>query len=199
MPIAQIDNVFRSMMALIRQSFATALEGFLSGANPLGVANGGTGASTLTGFLKGNGTGAVTAVATTGGTTKFLRDDGTMAAPVMPLIMKVTDDSTALTSGTGKFSFRLPYGYTLTGVRAALVISQTSGSAVTIDINHNGSSVLSTKLTFDNGERTTTTAATPAVISTSALSDDAEISIDIDTIGDGTAKGLTVSLIGYQS
>jgi hypothetical protein len=34
------------------------------------------------------------------------------------------------------------------------------------------------------------------VISDTALADDAEITIDIDQIGDGTAKGLKVMLIG---
>lgn len=199
MSIANIDNSFRSIMALIRNSFATALENFLNGTDPLGVANGGTGAATLTGILKGNGTGAVTAIATGGSTVKFLRDDGSFAAPLESMVMKVTDDATALAAGTGKFNFRMPYGFTLTAVRASLVTAQTSGSAVTIDINESGATILSTKLTLDNGERTSTTAATAAVISDTALADDAEISIDIDTIGDGTAKGLTITLIGRQS
>jgi hypothetical protein len=34
------------------------------------------------------------------------------------------------------------------------------------------------------------------VISDTSLADDAEITIDIDQIGDGTAKGLKVILIG---
>jgi hypothetical protein len=56
--------------------------------------------------------------------------------------------------------------------------------------------VLSTKLTLDNNETTSTTAATQPVISDSALTEDAEISIDIDQVGNGTAKGLKVYLIG---
>ena len=43
------------------------------------------------------------------------------------------------------------------------------------------------------------TAATAAVISDSALADDAEITIDVDQIGDGTAKGLKVYLIGKKA
>ncbi len=57
---------------------------------------------------------------------------------------------------------------------------------------------LGTKLTIDNTEKTSTTAATPATITTSALTDDAEITIDIDQIGDGTAKGLKITLIGTR-
>lgn len=199
MPIANVDNVLRSMMALVRNSFASALQSFLAGTSALGVANGGTGAATLTGVLKGNGTGAVTAIATGGTTTKFLRDDGTFAAPLVPVQVKVTDDSTALAAGTGKAIFRMATGFTLTAVRASLATAQTAGTLVTIDINEAGASILSTKLTLDNGERTSVTATTAPVLSDTALADDAEITIDIDAIGDGTAKGLTVTLIGYQA
>ena len=52
--------------------------------------------------------------------------------------------------------------------------------------------------TIDNTEKTSTTASTPAVISDSSLADDAEITIDIDQVGDGTAKGLKVTLIGTR-
>ena len=48
-------------------------------------------------------------------------------------------------------------------------------------------------------EKTSTTAATPAVISDSAIADDAEITVDIDQIGSGNAgKGLKVWLIGSR-
>jgi hypothetical protein len=52
---------------------------------------------------------------------------------------------------------------------------------------------LSTKLTIDANEKTSTTAATAAVISDSTIADDAEITFDIDTAGTG-AKGLIVSM-----
>jgi hypothetical protein len=54
---------------------------------------------------------------------------------------------------------------------------------VIVDINEAGTSVLSTKLSIDASEKTSTTAATAAVISDSALADDAEITIDIDQVG----------------
>ncbi len=43
MPVGNVDNAFRSIMALVRNSFATALEGFLNGSSSLPLANGGTG------------------------------------------------------------------------------------------------------------------------------------------------------------
>ncbi len=60
--------------------------------------------------------------------------------------------------------------------------------------------ILSTKITIDASEKTSTTAATPPVISDTALADDAEITIDIDTVGSGTAgAGLKVTLIGTKT
>lgn len=107
-----------------------------------------------------------------------------------------SDETTALSAGTAKVTFRMPYAMTLTSVRASLTTAQSSGSIFTVDINESGSSILSTKLTIDNTEKTSTTAATPPVISDSSLADDAEITIDIDQIGNGTAAGLKVYLIG---
>jgi hypothetical protein len=116
---------------------------------------------------------------------------------VISIIGACSDETTALTTGAAKVTYRLPYSFTLTEVRASLTTAQTSGSIFTVDINQNGTSIISTKLTIDNTEKTSTTAATPAVISTSSMIDDAEITIDIDQIGDGTAKGLKVTLIGF--
>jgi len=113
--------------------------------------------------------------------------------------MAVSDETTALTTGTGKLTFRMPNAMTLTAVRASVTTAPT-GSVLTVDINEGGSSILSTKLTIDAGEKTSTTAATPAVISDSALADDAEITIDIDTVGSTIAgTGLKVWLIGTRA
>lgn len=116
------------------------------------------------------------------------------------LIVACSDETTALTTGTAKVTFRMPYAMTLTEVRASLTTAGTTSGTTTIDINEGGTSVLSTKLTIDATEKTSTTAATPAVISDSALADDAEITIDIDAISGGaTEKGLKVVLIGYRA
>lgn len=115
------------------------------------------------------------------------------------LIIAASDEASALTTGTAKVTFRMPYAMTVTEVRASLSTAQASGSIFTVDINDGGTTILSTKLTIDNTEKTSTSAATPAVISDSALADDAEITIDIDQVGDGTAKGLKVTLIGTRA
>ncbi len=118
-----------------------------------------------------------------------------------PLIIPIacSDESTALTTGAAKVTFRMPCAMALVAVRASLTTAQASGSIFTVDINEGGTTILSTKLTIDNTEKTSTTAATPAVISDTALADDAEMTIDIDQIGNGTAKGLKVYLIGWPA
>jgi hypothetical protein len=120
---------------------------------------------------------------------------GNYATP-FELVVAASDETTALTAGTAKITFRMPRAVTLTAVRASLTTAQASGSIFTVDINEGGTSILSTKLTIDNTEKTSTTAATPPVISDTSLADDSEITIDIDQIGNGTAKGLKVMLIG---
>ena len=110
-----------------------------------------------------------------------------------------SSEAGALPAGTGKVTFRMPFAMSVTEVRASLVTAQTSGSIFTVDINEAGTSILSTKLTIDNTEKTSTTAATPPVISDASLADDAEMSVDVDQIGDGTAKGLKVWIIGTKA
>ncbi len=119
-------------------------------------------------------------------------------SPVQVIPVACSDETTALTTGTAKVTFRMPYAFTLTDIRASLTTAQTSGNIFTVDVNESGVSILSTKLTIDNTEKTSTTAATARVISDTSLADDSEITIDIDQIGDGTAKGLKVYLIGTK-
>lgn len=111
-------------------------------------------------------------------------------------IIACSDEDTALSAGTGVRTFRMPKAMTLTAVRASLNSACTTGT-FTVDINEGGTTILSTKLTIDATETTSTTAATAVVISDSALADDALITIDIDDAGDGTATGLKVAFIGY--
>lgn len=124
---------------------------------------------------------------------------GDVARVIESIIIAASDETTALTAGNAKVTFRMPYAFTLAAVRASLAVVQSSGPIFTVDINENGSSILSTKLTIDNGEKSSTTAATAAVISDFSLNDDAEITIDIDQIGNGSAAGLKVILIGTQT
>lgn len=115
------------------------------------------------------------------------------------LLVAVSDETTDLTTGTAKLTFRMPYAFTITEVRASVTTAPT-GSALQVDINEGGVSILSTPITIDATEKTSTTAATPPVISDSSLADDAEITIDIDAIGSTVAgAGLKITLIGIKA
>lgn len=109
------------------------------------------------------------------------------------LTVAVSDETTDITTGTAKITFRAPQAMTISAVRASLSTAASVGT-VTVDINEAGVSILSTKITIDATEKTSVTAATPAVISDTAIADDAEITIDIDVAGTG-AKGLKVTFV----
>lgn len=149
---------------------------------------------TFTSTLPGSGIGGQLAVT-------IVVDDGnsfldTTYRPVEAIGLALSDESTAITTGTAKITFRMPYAFNVTEVRANLNTASSSG-AVQVDINEGGTSILSTKLTIDASERTSESAAAAPVISDATLADDAEITIDIDNAGTG-AKGLKVWLIGNR-
>ena len=133
-----------------------------------------------------------------------LSDDGSVAidgvgAETVTIGLACSDEESNLETGTGVVTFRMPYAMTLTAVRASVTTAPT-GSTIIVDINEAGTTILSTKLSIDASEKTSTTAASAAVISDSALADDAEITIDIDQVGSSVAgAGLKVWLIGTRA
>jgi hypothetical protein len=112
-------------------------------------------------------------------------------------IVAVTDEVTALTTGTAVVTFRAPYGFNLTDIRASLTAASTSG-LVTVDVKKNGVSIFSTLLTIDANELTSLTAATPYVFSSNSFSNDDSITINITTAGTN-ASGLKVAFIGTRN
>lgn len=140
---------------------------------------------------------------TQGGIDYSVTPDVLAKRPIEAIGIACSDETTALTAGTAKATFRMPFAFTLlsgaAGVRASVTTAPT-GSVITVDINESGTTILSTKLTIDATEKTSTTAATPAVISDTSLADDAEITIDFDTVGSTIAgAGLKVWLIGRRT
>ena len=115
------------------------------------------------------------------------------------ILLAVSDETTDLTVGTAKVTFRCPFAFTITGVSAS-VSTAPVGSTIIVDINEAGSTCLSTKLSIDASEKTSTSAASAAVVSDTTIAADAEITVDIDQIGSSTAgKGLKVKLDGYRT
>jgi hypothetical protein len=210
-----IDDTYPAERMRIGSTGDVTITGGLTLGTDLSVANGGTGASTFTdgGVLLGSGTGAVTAMAVLadgemivgdGSTDPVAESGSTLRTSIgvsraESFVLSASDETTALTTGTAKMTFRMPYAFTITDARASVTTAPV-GSVLTVDINDGGTTILSTKITIDAGEKTSTTAATAKVISDTALADDAEVTVDIDAVGSGTAgAGLKVTLIGYQT
>lgn len=120
---------------------------------------------------------------------------GDVALPQIETIV-CSDETTALTVGTAKLTMHAPAAMTLTKVWAGLSTAQVSGTIFTVNVKKNGVSIFSTKITIDNTEKTSLTAAAQPVLSTTTLAEGDEITVDIDQIGNSTAKGLKVYLVG---
>lgn len=127
---------------------------------------------------------------------------GTQVGAKVEFQLALSDLSTALTTGTTKGYFPAPCAFTLTEVHISVNTAPT-GSTLIVDCNKGtgtGTSVFSTRVTIDASEFSSDTAATPAVISTSAIAKYDRISFDIDQVGSTVAgAGLIVTLIGTRS
>lgn len=124
--------------------------------------------------------------------TATYRHSGSAWVKVVPVVnvpLACSDETTAITTGK-KVTFHAWAAMKLDSVFAALTTVQTAGSLITVDVRKNGSSILTTKITLDNSEPTSLTAATPAVISTHTFAKGDEISIFVDQVGTAGATGL---------
>ena len=106
-------------------------------------------------------------------------------------VVLVAADTDVATGTKVQGDFRVPSDITVSRVGAYVDTAGVTG-VMTIDINDGGTSILSTKITIDTTEKTSVTAATPAVISDSAIAADAIITFDIDGVQTTEAKGLKV-------
>lgn len=109
--------------------------------------------------------------------------------------LAVSNEASDLVVGEAKLTFRMPYAMTLTAIKASVTTAPT-GAGITVDINDGASSIFSTLLTIAAGSKTSV-GGTASVISDTALADDAEITVDITTIGSTVpGTGLKIWLIG---
>lgn len=107
------------------------------------------------------------------------------------LIVASSDEETQIETGNSKVTFISPASFTLTGITASLTNSGSTDSV--IDINYNGSSVLSSPLTIPSGEYYSATTS-----STSSITQYGRFTVDIDTAG-VDATGLKVIFLGNRT
>jgi len=101
-----------------------------------------------------------------------------------------TDNATGTAIGG---DLELPFTGTITEVGAWVDTAGVTG-VQTIDINLNGTTVISTKITIDSTEKSSRTAAAAPVISVTAVTAGDIITVDVDGIQTTAAKGLTVRI-----
>ena len=122
----------------------------------------------------------------------------TYTKPTQAFITACSDETSDLTTGILS-TWRTPYAFTVTGVRASVGTAPT-GANITVDILQNGVSILSTLITIDVTDKTSLDATVQPVLLTTALTNDAEITINLTVIGSTVAgTGLKVSIIGIET
>lgn len=97
-----------------------------------------------------------------------------------------SDESTAITTGTSKLRFRMPFACTLLAVVFEARTAPT-GSAAVFDLNETGTSVFSTNPRIDAGGTDSSASGTPAVIGDSSIAAGAVMTVDFDQIGSTVA------------
>lgn len=123
------------------------------------------------------------------------------------IIASCSDETTALTTGGPKTTFRCPYPLDMTNgfVRASLTTAP-AGSALIVDIHMNGSTMFSTPIYIDAGSRTSVGSTPQSVISIPLVGglpiipDDAEFLVHIIQVGSSFGgAGLKVAVTGEKS
>lgn len=117
-------------------------------------------------------------------------------------VIVCSDETTAITSGAAKVTIPYwPFSMAVTEVVVGLTTAQATGDIFTLDINDDGTSILSTKATIDNTELTTETATTPLVIvEDTVIPKGSKVTIDFDQVGaESVATGVKVIINGYRT
>jgi hypothetical protein len=110
-----------------------------------------------------------------------------------------SDESTALTVGTAKVTWWVPYNFTMTEVFIANGTVSSSG-AVQGDMKQNGTTVFSTKPSVGAAQNTSLTGSGSviAVLSITALTKGDKMTCDVSTAGTGAA-GLKFIVVGHRT
>lgn len=130
----------------------------------------------------------------TADTLEYLAAGGGGGGGGIVLQLACSDLVSALVPGDNKAYVRAPSAFQVILIRASLLEASSYGPLI-IDIKKNGTSILSTLLTIDEGETTSVTAASPVGIDDNAIADDDVISVEL--VDEGTdAVGLIVTITG---
>jgi|GEM_PF-4042759 len=114
------------------------------------------------------------------------------------IAMAFTAPDGDLAVGDDVDNFHMPYDFYVTSVIGGVVTAPT-GSAITLDITDDTTTIFSTLLTIDATEKTSATAATPAVISAPTIAANSIIGINVDVVGSTIAgAGGKIYLIGNR-
>jgi len=116
--------------------------------------------------------------------------------------MAISDESTALTTGSNKFISVLPNDFIIDtsindGAGCSVSTAPTT-SGIAVDINVGGSTIMTTdKITIDASELSSFTASTSPGVTTTSFSAGDLFVVDIDAVGSGLAgAGLKCWIIG---
>ena len=111
----------------------------------------------------------------------------------------LSDETTNLTTGTAKLTWRAPYALENVTLRMSVTEAPT-GAALIADVNKNGATMMTTnKLSIDATEKTSVTAATAVGMTTTTIASDDELTFDIDQVGSTLpGKGAKVKLFANR-
>ena len=122
--------------------------------------------------------------------TTFLRGDNSWATPAgggasnTDMGLAVSDETTSLTGSTTTAlgTFHAQKAGTWSEILIGVTTAPT-GSTLTCDVHKNGTTIFSTKPTIDAGEKTSVTAATASVLSTTTYAKGDLIELFCDSVG----------------
>lgn len=109
------------------------------------------------------------------------------------LVLALSDETSTITGGASKLTFRAPCGMVLYQIPRASV-NTASTYEIIIDIKQNGVSILgNNKLRIDAFTKSSVTSTKQTTLSTTFIPDDAEVTFDVTSSGTN-GKGLKVVL-----
>lgn len=108
-----------------------------------------------------------------------------------------SDETTAIATTGEKLRLRWPYEFTPTSARITLNAACASGT-FTVSVTVNGAALFSTNLTIDATEKSSKTAAVPAVLALTNIPDDAEVIVTVSNTANNLGTGLKMHMYGYR-